>query len=300
MRSRLIAGIFSIALVLLVVVVPLFLAEKLETIETSQDGIVSASSISSETTYKPYMELSPDTIGRFNAYDYGFYYGIGTEYNEFTTLSWNTTDYWDIATYEGSTATVRFYNVMDVSASDLYFSDITELSIGINSDISYRIGTVRFEGLDASYNLVGFDELNYPSTWESEVLTGLNYYNYTMTTTDLNDGSSAQGSHPHHILYVYVILTEDTPTGTTFEMNLQLNPDHYEITTTSEGETVLVPYIQTMTPYSVHKVSMALGGVLIIIVALIVSPLPIGESFDRFFPVTGFNVKRQSPAATIF
>ncbi|RKX53408.1 MAG: hypothetical protein DRP30_04540, partial [Thermotoga sp.] len=69
MKNKLIAGLFSLALILLVAIGPLWSAEKLEEVETSRSGLIPFTQVIEQhnnttiTTYSPFWESNEDNKG---------------------------------------------------------------------------------------------------------------------------------------------------------------------------------------------------------------------------------------------
>jgi len=94
----------------------------------------------------------------------------------------------------------------------------------------------------------------------------------------------------HKSTYVYMEFPSGYD-GTDMYFSFEWETDFYEVSTSETGESVLVPYVSTVNEYHVHKVFMGAGGVLLLLVALVLSPLPIGTYFERFFPIYNKRVR---------
>jgi len=297
MRSRLIAGIFSIALVLLVVVGPLYLAEKLENIETAQNGLIATDQLLSEENltlngYTPYLEMNSTTAQPYyydsTWYDYGiFFYESG--FYDITSVSFNNDGYIDTSYCSSSVGNGAFlYFYMRCDFSDMYENDITEYYFNMNLADVYLLQTVQFRGMDEDGTIGTAYDVSIPAPYQVQN-AGDRTFELEFTTTDLLAGISACDGYEFGVIASTISLPVGYTSSNVIYSDIEVNPEYYEsYSTTYDNVTVTTyePYIQTITPYSVHKVMMGIGGVLIFIVALIVSPLPIGEKFDKIFPVT--------------
>lgn len=299
--NRLLAGIFSLALIGLVIVGPLYLAEKLEQIETSDENIVSIDDIethnTTSTSYEPYLEFNDATDMPYyhmeETYEPGFF--INAEgIRELTSYTFNYNGYWDLAgTDYYYTAQSYLYMFMEVSASNLLIDGADQLTIGVNCNFDYAIHQIYFRGLSATYEPGSQVGINYPSSW-GDTTNGLNYYNYTISTTDLNNGASTQSGWDHHCLMVMLRFPSGFPASSTLSVNYQISTEFFEIHNTvwnNQTITTYVPYIQTMTPYNVHKVMMGFGAVLIGVAGWIASPW--GEVLDNFLPINSFGKRKR-------
>jgi len=301
-RSRLIAGIFSIALVLLVVVGPLYLSEKLEAIETAQDGLTPTDQVISEsnssTIYTPYLETNSTNEGYFDIAGFDdishiFYCASAIDHEG--DVIYNANGYEDIyscsdESWTGLVINLNVYLLIDLS--DMIEKEITEVCLRMNYEGQYGLHSITVLGVNSDW--VQLNQVHLWGPTPAYTSAGTTYYNLSLSLEDMITAESITGSDTHQLLrvsfniYSYQI-------GTLIYHNFQMNPEYFQseiLTWDNTTITTYEPYYFTFSQYNVHKVMMGIGGVLIFIVALIVSPLPIGENFDRLFPVTGFNVRQ--------
>lgn len=304
--SRFLAGILTIIMVCLVIIGPLWIAGKLETIEASQSGVVSRDEIHSTSnttsTYEPFLEMNGDTEGVINpgagGLDYGYSFNVGgATWDDPILKSYNYNGYQDYVEYTQETLSHGyiylkgdFYSLAQLGIDGFYFSFI--------SNNEYAFIQTRFLKLDVSYLEVDNYQVYY-GQWDTGSKTGVTEYDVELTSTDLTEIMTMfNGVDPERqVLRLYVNFIIDD--GSDFITDIQFEPDYYQVNTTTYENTTITsyePFTQTITPYRVHKVSMILGGILILIVGWIASPW--GERFDFVLPINEFvnrGSKRSKP-----
>ena len=299
MRSRLIAGIFSLLLVLLVIVGPVYLSEKLEVIETSRSGLIPFSEVVSEsntsTYYEPYYNLNNDTEGSMSISGTPYSNGVSYDAPDYAQSSINyDSDSWEDS-YVSSQQFVTFFQFMiEIDPADMQLNDIDTIYLRTESFPSnYKVESFVFWAQNEDYtyyDLIVLKELEF--TFSAGDRTSW----YNLTTTNLNNMVTKQASGPaSHCMISAKIIFASAMNFPSCVVDFQINPSYYERTlTTYENETITtyVPYIQSITPYSVHKVSMVAGGILILLVGLVASPLPIGEVFNGILPINNKKGRR--------
>ena len=163
----------------------------------------------------------------------------------------------------------------------------------------YDYSPLRFivRNVDSGYHAVSYVDMTVPASWGNYV-SGRNTWTWTLPAQDLIDGASRQSSSAHDIVEIQISLPNGF-SGEVFTVDFQVSPEYYEEQeTTSDPYTEYVnvtsykPYLQRITPYTIHKVMMGLGGILIIIMGLIASPLPVMEWADGFLPINQHQGKR--------
>jgi len=253
-KNKLIAGLFSLALILLVIVGPLWLAEKLEEVETAQDGIVPTSEVISNAnttySYTPYMEFNNETMCRWTTTVYGDRCVIsGNTYNCDTSI--NVSGFMDIST---TTHTADwFYIGIEIDLQDMLSKNIDYIYFYVNCEYSYKIYKLQFMGTD--YNGV-LDHYYYPdlTSYNFDYTTGITVFEYNITTTTLNNIISEieSGIHEREVLAIQLSFENTVPIGTVIDSDLELNPQYFQTsTTTYDNETVTIytPFISSFTPY---------------------------------------------------
>ncbi len=309
MKSRLIAGIISLLLVLLVVVGPVYLSEKLEVIETSRSGLIPFEEVvsenSSSTVYEPYVQFSEENIIPYNANDRPInsgwcFFRLG---NKEGVQQFDVDGTIDLFYYDGegvvdlSTGEAPFlYMFIELSAQNCLTDNAILFSFMLNTEDNYRISTVLWRKYNDLYNSLDQTWITYPNgqNWGTTV-NGKNYYNVTFDENDLTNGASCQSGGYYKVLSVIVEFPNGYTNCNLIYSDLLISPQYYEEEITiyeNETITTYVPFIQSITPYSVHKVSMVAGGISILLVGAIASPLPIGNAFNNIFPVSAFTPKR--------
>jgi hypothetical protein len=295
------AGVASLCLILLVAVGPIWLAEKLEPVETAREGTKSAEEIivseDTTTSYAPFVEFSNVTACpryREEAVDgssYAYYYtSPGNDFYELDGgVVFNCDNYMDMIPLDNGNS-INLYVLMDADPNEMLSNGIYDIYFNLSCDSEIYISGCYWYGL--TENTLETEAMHsvYPF-WDGHDVLG-NHHTGTVSIDHavLNDIVTEIGSSHNHAIMLKIWV--DSPATNNLYIDMQVQPEYYEETTTTyNNETVTTwePYIQTFTPYRIHKWGMALGGVLVLVTALIVSPLPIGESFDSFFPINSFS-----------
>ena len=307
------AGIFSLLLVGLVVVGPIWISEKLEEVETAQEGIKTFSEVREEyetsssyvwnnstevTGYIPYLESNSSNYGIYDEGGVDYYrcqsgtHNPSSKYSENPTYNYD--GFRDIVTISKNDVWLCQIHV-DVSGIDFVGENVNQVYYYFNISSPAHIIANGFMGLNSGYDVQAFG----PTISWGGVSDQLIHENtITLSSSDLNDIASLQSTYAHVILALGVWYQSDNDNPSVI-FDIQLSPEYYEESeavvsgywdnsTIYDNQTITTyePYIQGISnPYNVHKVMMVFGSILIGITALIVSPLPIGESFDRFFPI---------------
>jgi len=323
------AGVFSLCLILLVVVGPMWLAERLEMIETAglmrTEDVVTEENTTTSVSYVPYKD--------FNSTD-------ATNFCDIGPVAWSGGDDSSLSvTYD-----VDGYTDLVIPSETLYTNNKIIFNFWYRPDVLQANGIYDFRayihipviGPDAAnvelehiyvverdvlgnywdkkglcidtpvtgtlYNeeLVGGETPLLDAHGQAVKLPGGTYMNLTFSDERYNYDQTwpDYDNHYVHLSVRWVIADYNIPAGYSIYSSHQWHPEYYEETETTTTYsnttgTVWVPYMQKITTYKCHKVGMALGGVLILVTALIVSPLPIGESFDSFFPINSFSASNR-------
>jgi hypothetical protein len=299
------AGVFSLCLILLVAVGPMWLADRLEHVETAREGIRSAEEIISEgnttTSFTPYKQLNNDTKGHRYVYD-----SLWSEYVLRSSNPYPLDVIYDVdGFFDGisgqpvTTDDSKVFIFFDIHPNEMLSNGVYNISFRYHGNWNLRVGTYcSWLYTDGDDSVVGSEDLR--SYIEGGRLDYKDNHHLWIqfTHSELNDMASIMSDYD----------TDHTPIGIAWEcdsqdydgsmlyFSIEAGTGYYEETTTTYDNTTVTtyePYIQTFTPYLVHKWGMALGGILVVLTALIVSPLPIGESFDSFFPINNFSTSNR-------
>jgi hypothetical protein len=288
------AGLFSILLVLLVMVGPVYLAGSLEDLETASPNIYSYEEIASSTIEQniiPWWQFCNETsipeddetiITDSGAY---FWYSEAPSNLNPLSSSWDLVGYWDYfmapGTPDGSASLIL---KGDVSASSMLTAGVYDISFGIDYSGDYTILDFSwFYGF--SYFTVGWQPVTGSDTWMFDTFSGLTWFNLTVTNQELIDASTTEGMYSVYGLAVTVTLSNGYETGDIIKTNFRVNPEYLIVHSTVAGNTTFKSYEVASSHYNINKIMMGIGGILVIITGLIASPLPIGEAFDSFFPI---------------
>jgi len=303
--KKLIAGLFSIGLVLLVVVGPLWLAEKLEGVETSRSGLIPFTQViensTTTTKYTPYFDLNINNIANMTDPSWtgsgaiiSAVNGPSTHYMiEDSNMIFNYNGFTHKLLTTSQDGVDRISIHYFLSAEELLTNNVKNINIMINCPVGFTIQTYFLNcgssmSEDSNYRL-----LDYPTDNTNE-LSGLRFFNWTLSDSDLNNGAIEQAGAPYKVMRLN-IYTDNLNSGNSIEFSVIFNTDYYTTTTTTydnETVTIYTPFISSFTPYKVHKIMMGLGGILIIIMGLIASPLPVMEWADGFLPINQHQGKR--------
>lgn len=311
--QQMLGSFLSILILGLILIVPFWISNELEEIETAQSGLIPFQSIRSSstiqwnnttgtTTYIPYWESNSTNEGQLywsnmnvQGPAHAVIYNIMADEFSYT---FNANGYYDLyylTSYStGGSCTLNLY--FQLTFQDLIDDNADEISIWINSPLNYNIGTISAMGTDASHNNVANQIWNdKPSSWDTTV-SGENHFQTTLDTTFLNGGASAQTSGVNDIFR----LTIDLPDGYEGEnifIDVQVSPQYYEEIEGGESSSYTVwnnetittyePYIQTYSNPSLWtKISLWINGILLVGVAIVITPF---FNFSKF----NFNLKKK-------
>lgn len=267
--------------VLLLVVLPGWFAERLEPIETAGDNIISYSEISSETNIIPYWQFN--NVTSVPEYDetittdsgsYWWWSGLSSYKNSLSS-SWDVIDYWDyFACPEDAIETSTYlYLKGGITASQMLFSDVNNISIGIEYSGNYQIFDICWwhGGLDYFTNSEESIE-NIPIDWLEGVHSGLNWFNFSVPEEDLISVSTTEGMYDLNGLKVILTFPNGLDQGEVIETNFKVCPE-YLIQEGSGENSTYSPFIQNISnTYHWYHWSLGIGGFLLCIVALFVTP----------------------------
>lgn len=296
---------FSLALILLVIIAPLYISEGLEEIETAQEGLISRDELHSTSnttsTYVPFVEMNEETEGWVNpgsgGLDYGYSFNVGgATWDDPALKSYNIDEYLDYVDYTQETLDYGyiymkgdFYTLAQEGITGFYFS--------FTSNNEYAYIQTRFLELDVSYLEIDNHQVHY-SQWDTDPHTGFTEYEVTLTSTDLTELLAMyNGVDPaRQVLRLYINFVAND--GSDFYTDIQFEPEYYQQNTTTYQNTtttIYEPYVQHITPYKVQKVGMVIGSILIIGIGWIASPW--GETLDGILPINQHtnNPRRRKP-----
>jgi len=273
---------------------PVYLSEKLEEFETSRPEIIPTSEIisssTSDTIYLPYLEMNQSNYGWHSSGDTHLIYYTGLEwiYDDLPVTTYNYVGYQDLTV---TTYVMDSWNIyIHVDIEEMFNANINFLSWYVEASEYWTMNTLQFRmttesgGVREYLTLETFDDTNTGGYGVT--------YNYTLTSEDFTNIMSTYDAHkdfptsPCHPTFVLIGTMEDMDRN--LITDFQINPEYFEIVeTTYVNQTITTyePYYLNIQPVTVHKVFMGAGGVLLLLVALVLSPLPIGEYFERFFPI---------------
>ena len=300
MRSRLIAGIISLLLVLLVIVSPAYISRNLEVIQTSGSGLYSASTVTGEgeTIYNPYMEFSEDTkcpySSTYTDQDSGVYWYITSSWYGPTSVSYNIEPHWTMTYLDVSGATAYLYIVFNASAFQIQSDGINTISIGVNCADTYSIHQLQWMSQTSDYTANSKRDLS-TSPWFDPFLaletSGLHWYNASLTALDLTNGIDKQSDYDTENIFLMLNFVDGYTSGTPVYFSFQIHPAYYT-SVTYENVTSYEPYIVPLTPLTIQNTIFYMGGILIFLVGIVASPLPIGEVFNGILPINNKKGRR--------
>jgi len=257
--------------------------------------------VEGDTSYIPYVEWNENTEIEYNKNSVtsssAWYSGVN---------AWETTTVFNVDGYEDTFsntlsigATVHIWFVMWGYPSDMQTNGINEFTCKIEFGTgNYELNYMGFMSLNSDLVAVSSSMMAHNPLYEVSG-SGIRYFNHTVTTTELNNAVSWQSEriidddeHIGSIMAVEYTGPSAMPIGTLNYIDMQWETDYYQVNETSWNNqtiTTYEPYIQSITPYAVHKVSMGLGGILILGFGWIASPF--NKSFNNFIPING--IKRR-------
>lgn len=291
MRNKAITGILSLILVGTIIILPGYLADKLQGIETAGDYYVSreevVSSGSSEIQILPYLDFNeenavwvyypdktPDDTGQI------FFKENNDFHNNTGEISFDYSDNWDLTTspIQGS-QTVTLYLNFWIHAQTLLENGVTTLNIKFNSDQQYKISQLLAINLKND-NSCEAGSTSYttkiPAEYQSQGSHGSVDFNVTFSGTDLNSLATYQtGYDSDHVLLQMWVWFYYIVVGDTIEWSMTWEPEFYEVEVTEDPttNTTYTPASLTFSNFAVQKWSLGIGGGIIILTALATSPL---------------------------
>jgi hypothetical protein len=300
---RLIAGLFSLFLLGLIVIGPLYLSEKLEAIETSQSGVISFDELISEMSvnetlmgYEPYLELNTETENHHYVAPFtqvGVYFIDYSTYRGMSILTYNSDGYVDefISSRVMTQSPTRLIHQMEVDLDQWLIDGADEFYFMFQYPGDYFLQDVYFRGFTGEDAYGGaFQWITYPSEYLTPT-SGMSVFTFDISQSDILDGISECELAGHIALIVQIELSSPYVANTQMYSNLQINPGYFELTESEvswDNQTVTsyTPFISSVSGYAVHKVSMGLGGILILGFGWIASPF--NKNFNNFIPVNAF------------
>lgn len=290
MRGRLITGLISILLVIFIIIGPIYIAEKFETLETSNNTIIPYESLieisSNETEYEPYFNHGLDNVywstasGNKTA---GFYQTSSNADN--LTTSWDLLDDWDYS-YTVDTGLTGYLGFrMQVNGQEILDNGINTIHIKTNISQKHHIQYCKFTAGGST------EAVAIPSEWLTQS-SGKRDFVTTMTQTNLNNIATIYTTNGNFLRWDVFIHIDEAYHGEILAHSILLSPEYYEETTTTyDNQTVTSykPYIQKITTKDIHSFMMGLGAVLICGIGLITSPLPVGRAINGLLPINSIS-----------
>jgi len=294
-------------LVLLVIIFPVALAESLERVKKSSDIVETFETVVSQGSYSyepylqmdpniwghvssPYPELNPCRILEVNGSGGTMYPYLGISGS--MTFDYDGTKDLVIGTSGHGTRGFRFYYGMWGDASELLNDGIDLLSVYLGIDQWFRLDSLGIGYIQTNYKTAVLEPIDISGSdgW----FYGDHQYIIEITDADLNNGASIQEGRDPDFYTIQMIFIFDHFSGAENPIvtDVQLNPEYFELATYNNQTSIgYLPIVSTVTSYKVHHVMMLLGGVGILLVGVVASPLPIGDNFNPFFPITNFQKK---------
>lgn len=273
-------SILGIILILGLVLFPGYIVEELKKRETSEEGIISSEELQSieNATYTPYSESNNDTVlegGRWAVT------GKVIMYQTFpagmdNSVTYNIIGYTDYLTHDvtfSSTGIVLIH--FQGTAEDLLTDGVNTLILDIDSDDTYKISSIKCGYLNTDLTVVTYDTTGGYFEDSTERTGSFRYY-WNISEAVLN----AHATHQYlksddRCIYLIEIHFPDGCDPGILEFNSIWEPEYYQTTTYENStNTTYEPYILTISSaYTIRYYVMGLAGILMIGIALIISPL---------------------------
>lgn len=321
-KSRLLAGVISLLFVVVTIIVPPIIANRLERVETiGREDIVSFTELISEyenqtssewiwdnesySYYVPYTDFNEDTLCEYSLSSsirtgHCAVRNAGTYINPAST-SYNDVGYVDSVTYS-STDLTTLYFLMGVDFDGLYEDGVDVLYINYTSYVesTFNLQGVVFRCLDSNHvaesgKAVGFTGL------DTSGYTGSKSYTIEIPSATLTTIAGYETDYPldQQLLEVRFHYISPNYGGSTHDIDIQICPEWMQesgeiengywdnqtiIGWDNQTVTYYEPYLRTISnTYAITRVSLGISGILLLALAWIASPY--GERFDGIFPV---------------
>jgi hypothetical protein len=289
MISKALSSIVGVCLILLLVVGPGFMADKLERIETAQSGLVSFDEMISEMTvnetimgYEPYVQLNSTTENHHYIAPFtqpGVYFIDYSTYRGMDTLTYDLDGYKDyfISSRVMTQSPTRLVHQMEVDLEQWLIDGVDEFYFMFNYPGDYFIQALYFRGFNGENPLGGaYEDISYPSGWLTPD-DGENVFTFDISETDILNGITDCELAEHIAIIVQVEFSVPYAFNTPMFSNLQINTEYFELTESevfwsNSTITTYQPFTQSITSYSIHKITLGIGGVLLCSIAVISTP----------------------------
>ena len=288
-NKQLLGSILSLFVVALIVIFPGFMAQTIEDIETSQEGLKKYTEIISNNTttteYTPYMNNNNSNSRGMRIDD------IQQTVNSCIQDRGNTADYEAVTVQYGVSGTTDILVTPSNSftGANLYYyfwgdaqqmltdgANIISIYVSMNDGFDYHLGGLLFVKLDAFDELLSYHSMT-PPGWSTPV-TNSHTFQYEIPTEDLQSGATTQsGASGDRLLMQMVIICEESGLSSKqIALDVEISPEYYEETQTTYNNTTSTtwePYILGISnAYGWQKWSLGLGFFLIFGTVLIGTP----------------------------
>lgn len=292
--NRLISGIFSLLLIALVIIAPIYLSDRIERIEIGgNDSLVSISdlTINYTTVINPYLELN-DTTKIYQRQTYANGYsgwdmtsGSNIIHADFTSNIYGTVDLFQS---DGNDYDL-LYIYMEVDSEKMQQDNINTITLWGNWSKSWDPSRIWYRCIKSDYTM-DHDYLMI-NNYGDPLVSGERTETIELSETVLNAMVSRKNTFldpdGHEIIVIGIYFTHGSNNIAFFDF--QIGPEYYEETVWN-NQTTYTPYIQKITPFKIHKVAMGIGAVLIGVIGWIATPW--GERFDHVLPINAHRPRR--------
>lgn len=280
--QQMLGSFFSVVLLVMVMTVPFIISRELSEVEARSEGLTETSTVisqsNSSTQYAPYYELNENTQGSIdiqgNRFDSNLYIDGSNVYHDFSSISYNYDQtYSDMITLPESSARYTCFYI-EVEPDDMLADNIDQIHVRVNSSTSYYMEALNYVTTSFSYELT--DERSLASM-DYVGHTGEYLFQYTIPAGTLNTMAviSADEDIDHQLIMVKLGHSTNNPGS--FEIEIQINPDYFELTETIwNNQTVKTyePYILTYSnPSTWTEISLTVTGGALAMIAGLISPI---------------------------
>jgi hypothetical protein len=312
MRTQFFTGIVGLSLVLLLVIGPLYVADRLEGIETARvdlksfSELVTSSSVEwdNETieSYQPYIEMNSSTVftreginfgrdynNRASCFGYWSYNTAMTNHIDANFPTWNVDgfkDYYDMPSLTDNAQQQGLFLKVP-SFSDLISDNANQFYLYWDCPVELYVKELRAIGGSATSGDVN---TNYAMTTTLNKITDRTTFAYEkeilieFEASDLNSASSNCDGQAIKEIFVLFEMNIATTNGVDpWIFDFQISPEYYEVSeniphnmTVWDNHTVTYyePYIQGISnPHTWTVWSLGFGGFFLIVVALFSTPI---------------------------
>jgi hypothetical protein len=281
-KQQIIGSILATVALSLLVLMPVWIANTLEQVETARSDIHTYGEIASTTTEQvitPWWQFENETSvpddDETTVTDTGAYFsGFGWEtYKNPTVTSWDINGYWDMfITPSEESGRVWLQHKGGMSPGALLVAGIYDVSIGVNFPGNYSIFEVSF-WFGNGYWTSAVQPVTIPSGW-GDTTTGLNYYNFSIDNDEVTAAASEGGMYPVNGMLVIVDFPDGFAEGEVIETNWKICPEYLIENVTIEGNTTYKPYILTYSnPNTWTEWGLGASGFFFLLTAAVINPL---------------------------